>query len=68
MRAMHGMHRYFIQNSFVSMFVSLISLDPRNIGVDDLIDIHLTVPDRPLSLSALLREGSPHHPPRSFFD
>jgi hypothetical protein len=46
MRAMHGMHRYFIQNSFVSMFVSLISLDPRNIGVDDLIDIHLAVPDR----------------------
>ena len=49
MRAMHGMHRYFIQNSFVSMLVSLISLDPRNIGVDDLIDIHLAVPDRPLS-------------------
>jgi hypothetical protein len=39
-----------IQNTFVT-FVStlvLITLDPRNIGEDDLIDIHLAVLDRPL--------------------
>ena len=48
--AWHASLLFHSEHFRVNVYV-LITLDPRNIGEDDLIDIHLAVLDRPLYYS-----------------